>query len=155
MDIELYKAGLEECWNDEKYGEVLFGAMARMARQDGHEDLAVKLDKLEALEASVHEALKVLAQKYNLVRRDDDMVEQGQARADEVWPWGWQKIMEEFAEDAVGDLARMQELLKIAPEDDRSALQFLVDHEAALKAFMDAEVLGEERSIKFIEELIL
>ena len=137
---QTYEAGVRAAWAGEMYGEALFSELANLA---GGTALASKWKTLAKLERVTGEQLAALVSRYGFdTEPPGEEVERGLATARKFAEMPHDEFMaliEPYLEDVI---SRFEALCDAAPAEDRTTMQFLVDHEVALLRFVQLERSG-------------
>ena len=137
MSNETYKSGVYEAWVGEIFGESFF---AELAGRCPGSPLEAKWTLLAELERVTGQQLEPLVRRHGYdLDPPDDAKQRGVTNAEEFCKIPHLEFMaqiEPYLEDVV---AKYQVLRDTAPPEDAVAMQFLVDHEAALLRFVQLE----------------
>jgi hypothetical protein len=147
-----YLDGIRSAWLGEKFGEAFFCAMASSSNNDLMRESWRTLAQLEVVTgnrmASVLEAHGESASTDEIIEISDELLHQ----YTDVPLQSSMLQMKETIEKAV---VRFDQLLATAPDEDVTAVQFLVDHELALLAFVERELDGEhEHALDAVNSLL-
>ena len=138
-----YEAGVQAAWAGEIYGEALFSELARLA---GGMALAPKWKLLAELEQVTGEQLAPLVSRYGFATEPPgEEIERGLATARELAEMPHADLMamiEPYLEEVI---SRFETLRDAAPAEDKTTMQFLVDHEIALLRFVQLERSGADQ----------
>jgi hypothetical protein len=135
----------------EIYGEALFRTASEVTDDP---DVAEKCMALAKLEAVTLERLLPLAEKYGLAFDAEEQARRGAENGEKLGRGDWLASMRKFQGDAVADVARMERLLAMGPEEDKPALEFLLAHEKALARFIDGEIEADPSGMDEVLRLI-
>ena len=140
---QTYEAGVRAAWAGEIYGEALFSELAHL---EGGTALAPKWKTLAELEHVTGERLAPLVSRYGFdTEPPTEEVERGLATARELAEMPHADFMA-FMEPYLKEVISSFEVLRdAAPADDRTTMQFLVDHEVALLRFVQLERSGADQ----------
>lgn len=137
---ESYEAGVYEAWVGEIFGESLF---AELAGHCAGTPLEAKWTLLAELERVTGRQLEPLLRRYGYeLIPPDDAKQRGVSNAREFCKIPHLEFMAQIEPYLEEVISKYQTLRDVAPLEDASAMQFLVDHEAALLRFVQLE-LGE------------
>lgn len=148
-----YKAAIFNSWAGEIYGETLFAELARLSSDASNAEAWQLMAELEQVTG---ERIAPLVIKYGYdVTPPEAEHERGRRSAAEFSNMPhleFTAMMKPYLTDVV---ASYQALRDQAPKEDVDAVQFLVDHEAALLRFaeLDGGDAGED-STKAVRDLI-
>ena len=138
-----YEASVQAAWAGEVYGEALFSELARL---DPGTALRPKWKLLAELEHVTGRQLAPLVIRYGFATEPPaEQIERGLANAREFAQMphaDFMALIEPYLEEVV---SRYEALRDAAPAEDKAAMQFLVDHEAALLRFVQLEQRGGDR----------
>lgn len=137
-----YETGVQAAWAGEIFGEALFSELARL---DEGTALTPKWKLLAELEHVTGEQLAPLVSRYGFdTEPPGEEMQRGLANAREFAEMShadFMALIEPYLEDVI---ARFEALRDAAPAEDKAAMQFLVDHEAALLRFVQLERSGTD-----------
>ncbi|MDE0364272.1 MAG: hypothetical protein OXP09_01710 [Gammaproteobacteria bacterium] len=140
---QTYEASVRAAWAGEIYGEALFSELAHLA---GDTALASKWKTLAMLERVTGEQLAPLVSRYGFdTEPPTEEAERGLVTAREFAEMPHAEFMaliEPYLEDVI---SRFEALRDAAPAEDRTTMQFLVDHEVALLRFVQLERSGADK----------
>lgn len=140
---QTYEASVRAAWAGEIYGEALFSELAHLARGTA---IAHRWKTLAELERVTGEQLAPLVSRYGFDTEPPmEEAERGLATAREFAEMPHAEFMaliEPYLENVI---SRFEALRDAAPADDRTTMQFLVDHEVALLRFVQLERSGADQ----------
>ena len=143
MRIEDYLAGVTELYQAEIIGEGLFSTLLATCPQEHAYGMALLLQ----LESEAKVRLRPLLWRLGLsVVEDQAMRAAGIQAADKLKQMPWREAMLDLAELVKPYLARYQALEAAAPESDKAAVRFMVNHEVTVVRFAEFAAAGDQRA---------
>lgn len=143
MRTEEYLAGITELYQAELIGEGLFSTLLATCPQEHAYGMALLLQ----LESEAKVRLRPLLWRLGLsVVEDQAMRAAGIQAADKLKQMPWREAMLDLAELVKPYLARYQALEAAAPESDKAAVRFMVNHEVTVVRFAEFAAAGDQRA---------
>ena len=152
MAKQSYRDDLLQASEAEIAGEAYFKALARGFSEPDHQE---KLMLLAAVEQRTWKSLRRLISRHGLKPRDDTALAiRGVNWAEERAFQRWNDLMENMTTCYPGFIEKFKALHATGPDEDKDALQALVDHEVALLSFAEREVTGDTDSLSMVREYL-
>ena len=134
-----YEDGIYQAWEGELQGEMFFQRKAQAAADDHRR----KWEELAELERVTGQRMAALLAAKEVELAAPEMPAQLLAFADAFAQMPHAEAIAALRPILVAAIDRFEALLAQAPEADRQAVQFLVDHERALLNFVELEEAGQ------------
>ena len=134
-----YQDGIFQAWAGELQGEMFFERRAQGAADEHRE----KWEELAELERVTGRRMAALLEAKQVELAAPEMSGQLLAFAQAFAQMPHAEAMASLRPILVAAVERFEALLAQAPEADRQAVQFLVDHERALLNFVELEEAGQ------------
>lgn len=149
-DSNEYRDGILLAWQGEHWGKVFLEQVAERTEDAGHR---AKWQVLAQLEEATGNALTPLVD--DSAKPDPEGYRQVDTFVAEYAKLSWVEAMEQMMTLIDPAIERLERLLALAPDEDREAVQILVDHELALKRFAERELAGDpETSLEPVRAVI-
>ena len=132
---EGYEAGVYAAWAGEIQGEVFFDALAKTEAGAARE----KWETLAELERVTGERMATVLRGRNVNIAPPKKSGELLAAAQEYARMSFADAVASMRPILVNAIGKFEALLAQAPDGERDAMQFLVDHERALLSFVDLE----------------
>ena len=134
-----YEDGIYQAWEGELQGEMFFQRKAQAAVDDHRR----KWEELAELERVTGQRMAALLEAKEVELAAPEMSAQLLAFAEAFAQMPHAEAIAALRPILVAAIDRFEALLAQAPEADRQAVQFLVDHERALLNFVELEEAGQ------------
>lgn len=153
MDTESnFLDGIKSAWLGEQYGAAFFNALADTTSDDSLKSCWQTLAKLESVTGG---RMADLLATHGESPNTDEIIEISDEMLDDYTAHSHEDAMHHMKPTIEKAIARYDQLLAVAPEDDVPAVQFLVDHELALLDFVDCELSGNhEHALDSVKRLL-
>ena len=152
MDRDNYIEGIRSAWLGERLGEVFF---RKLAEQTEEETLQQKWLVLAQLEKVTGSKMASLLESHGESATTTENIDVDSDVISRYTSGSHQEAMLHMKEVVEKAVARFDQLLAVAPEDDIADVQFLVHHELALLSFVDHEIEGNPGSaLNEVEKLL-
>jgi hypothetical protein len=148
-----YLERVMEVYQGEVHGEGLFSRMAALATTA---ERRRKFENLLQLESEAKVRLRPFLARLGLsVVEDESSRASGRELGEQLAAQPWEVLLKTFLADIDRYISRYQALADAAPAADREPLQFMVEHERALSAFLKQELAGQpDQSLRAILPLL-
>ena len=148
-----YLESVQNAWTGEVYGGALFRAAA--ANTD-HADHRAKWLRLADLEDVTRDVLGVVLARHGMApEAPPDASERGLEIGRRMASQTWSDALGQFQPITGPAIDRFRQIRQACPDEDVSAIEFLIDHEVVLQEFADRELAGDTRgSTTSIDALI-
>ncbi len=137
-----YRDGILLAWQGEQWGKAFFERIAQATEDAGQRAKWEVLAELE--EATGNRLLPLL--DPDAERPSAEGYRALDAAVDTYAKLSWTEALEQMVPVLDPAIERFEKLLEMAPNEDREAVQILVDHEVALKRFAERELAGDPRT---------
>ncbi len=135
-----YLDGIKSAWLGEQYGAAFFNLMAKHASDESMQTCWRTLAQLETVTGS---RMASLLKAHGQTAYTDEIIEISDEMLHQHIDHSHQESMLQMRSTIEKAIARYDQLLAVAPEEDVREVQFLVDHEMALLDFVDCELRGD------------
>lgn len=133
-------------------GVAYFHGLARHFDGPGQRE---KLAMLAEVERAAAESVRPLLDKHGLVARQAAVLRLlGEAGVEKHRDDEWMDFVRHMARTYPGYVVQFEALARLAPAEDLSALQRLIDHEIAAIDFAEREVAGDVDSLAPLREYL-
>jgi len=154
MTDAAFMKGVNELYQGEVLGEVVFGGLLKTAEND---DQRYKLATMLQLETETKAHLRPLVFRYGLDLAEDPAVRaEGLSAVEALSRMSWQQKMQSV-HDVIRDryVPRYKEIAAIAPAEHREIAESMVEHETALFEMARRELSGmSDRSAEPVVALL-
>ncbi len=137
-----YRDGILLAWQGEQWGKAFFERIAQATEDAGQR---AKWEVLAELEEATGKRLLPLLDP-DAERPSAEGYRALDAAVDTYAKLSWTEALEQMVPVLDPAIERFEKLLEMAPNEDREAVQILVDHEVALKRFAERELAGDPRT---------
>ena len=137
-----YRDGILLAWQGEQWGKAFFERIALATEDAGQRAKWEVLAELE--EATGNRLLPLL--DPDAERPSAEGYRALDAAVDTYTKLSWTEALEQMVPVLDPAIERFEKLLEMAPNEDREAVQILVDHEVALKRFAERELAGDPQT---------
>lgn len=152
MERDSYLDRIRSAWLGEQFGEVFFLSMAERAEDPAMQE---KWRTLARLEHVTGQTMAGVLQAYGENPETEDEIAVSEDVLTRYTQVPFHDALQRMKGTIEAAIVRFDQLLADAPEDDVTAVQFLVEHEQALLNFVDRELAGESaRSLEHVEALL-
>jgi hypothetical protein len=136
-----YLERVMEVYQGEVHGEGLFSRLAALATP---EDRRRKFEILLQLESEAKVRLRPFLARLGLeVVEDESSRASGRELAERLASQPWEDLLKTFLADIERYISAYQALAEAAPPEDQEPLRFMVQHERALRGFLEQELAGK------------
>ncbi len=150
--VSNYLDGIKSAWLGEQYGAAFFSCMASHTPDASMQVLWETLAELETLSGR---RMAALLESHGETTSTNEIIEISDEMLHQYIDPPHQESMLQMRSTIEKAVARYDQLLAVAPEDDVTAVQFLVDHELALLDFVDCELRGDhEHALDSVKTLL-
>jgi len=137
-----YHLGLEAAYQGEIFGMTMYRRIAE-ARHEPHE--RAKWQVLVRLEEVTRSVLEPVLRRHGMdIDPKPESLRAGEDEAVHYANLPWDQLMRRFSDELDADIEEYSALLDIAPEPDRVAIRYLLDHEIVTKVFCEDELAGRQ-----------
>jgi hypothetical protein len=139
-----YAAGLKMCFEEEISGRAYFAGLAEFHRGTAREALAL----LAAMERVTGDAIRPLLDRHSIAAQDvAELAQMGRTEAAAKRDVSWADLVSSMASDFPAFVTEFEQIIALAPPQDRPVLHILVDHEVAAVEFAEREAAGRPDSL--------